>query len=362
MDEKFLIKLEGSDKLKEKQNLFSQPTEPIKVSKETTIGELMERYQKGGFQGRALGECAGVFESMLKDKERPTIMLGVSGSMIAAGMRQVFVDLIEHGMVDVLVSTGAVIGQDHYQVLGGRHYMGDPQLDDRKLRDLYIDRLYDTLMCEEKYWEADQYVSDFCEQFQGQTLSSRQFLEALGREKAVHDPNSILGACVRNNVPIFVPALNDSSIGIGITQHYHLMRKKGVQPVTISGIQDNYELTQIVAQSEATSAIYVGGGVPKNYINDSVVMTYIFHRDTGGHKYAIQLTMTGPQDGGLSGSTLSEATSWGKVSKKATHRMAYVEASLGLPMLLGYALHKDAAKGRNRVQYEWDGDLLVSLQ
>jgi deoxyhypusine synthase len=357
----FDIRLRDPDLIQKKKELFSQPIQPVKVNKGTTIRELIDSFEKGGFQSRALADCARIFCDMLQDSERPTILMGISGSLIAAGMRQVLVDMIENNMIDVLVSTGAIIGQDHYQVLGGKHYKGSPNFDDRVLRDLYIDRLYDTFMCEEKYWEADQYISDFCERLAGKTLSSRQFVEALGKERAVDDPNSILGACIRNNVPLFIPALNDSSIGIGITQHHHLMRKSGREPLAINGMMDNYELTQIVNRSKTTSAVYISGGVPKNYINDSVVMTYIFNRDTGGHKYAIQLTLTGPQDGGLSGSTLAEATSWGKVSKKATHRMAYTEVSIGLPLVYGYALQTDASRNRKKLNFRWEGDKLLGL-
>ncbi len=155
-----------------------------------------------------------------------------------------------------------------------------------------------------------------------------------------------------------MPALNDSSIGIGLTEHYHRMRKAGREPMTISSIRDNYELTQIVVHSPATAALYISGGVPKNYINDSIVMSYIFGIDTGGHRYALQITTDAPHWGGLGGSTLSEATSWGKVSKKASHEMAFVETSVALPLLYGYALQKNAHKGRKRLRYRWKEDIL----
>ena len=327
----------------------------------------MDAYRDASFQARALGKCAAVFEAMLRDRRRPTIFLGLAGSLIAAGMRQVIVDLIEKNMVDVVVSTGAIVSQDFYQVRGGRHYHGDVNADDKELRDLYIDRLYDTFIDEEKYWQTDLAVSRFADSLvrgprrqslgEGNTLSSRAFL-ALLAEKARRDKGSILGACARTGAPLFVPALNDSSIGIGLTEHYHRARGRGQTPFQISSICDNYELTQIVVKSPATAAVYVSGGVPKNYINDSIVMSYIFGLDTGGHKYALQITTDAPHWGGLGGSTLSEATSWGKVSKKATHEMAFIEASVALPMLYGYALQKNAARGRSRLQYSWDGDIL----
>ena len=145
-------------------------------------------------------------------------------------------------------------------------------------------------------------------------------------------------------------------------RHYHRAKKEGREPFRISSIADNYELTQIVVQSSVTSALYVSGGVPKNYINDSIVMSYIFGIDTGGHKYALQITTDAPHWGGLGGSTLSEATSWGKVSKQATHEMAFVETSVALPLLYGYALQKNAAAGRKRLAFAWNGDILKSVK
>jgi len=346
---------------KRKKALLGRPTTPVKLTPKTTVSELLDSYRNASFQARALGKCAAVFEAMLRDRQRPTIFLGLAGSLIAAGMRQVIVDLIENNMVDVVVSTGAIISQDYYQVRGGRHYHGTPEADDKELRDLYIDRLYDTFIDEEKYWQTDLAVSRFADTLGQQHLSSRAFL-ALLAEKARGDEGSILGACARNGVPLFVPALNDSSIGIGLTEHYHRVRKAGKEPFTISSIRDNYELTQIVVQSPATAALYISGGVPKNYINDSIVMSYIFGIDTGGHKYALQITTDAPHWGGLGGSTLSEATSWGKVSKQATHEMAFIETSVALPMLYGYALQKNAAAGRKRLVYQWDGDILKRVR
>jgi deoxyhypusine synthase len=346
---------------KKKRALLGRPTTPVRIGRRTTVSELLEQYCNISFQARALGRCGQVFEKALRDRDRPTILIGLAGSLIAAGMRQVIVDLIENGMVDVVVSTGAIISQDFYQVRGGRHFHGTPDIDDRMLRDLYIDRLYDTFIDEEKYWETDMAVSKFADALTGSILSSRAFLRLLA-EKARKDKGSILGACARNEVPLFVPALNDSSIGIGLTEHYHRARQAGKEPFHISSIRDNYELTQIVVKSKATAALYISGGVPKNYINDSIVMSYIFGLDTGGHRYALQITTDAPHWGGLGGSTLSEATSWGKVSKTATHEMAFVETSVALPMIYAYVYQKRAHEGRTRLKYVWKDDILESLK
>jgi len=173
----------GVDRRKKKA-LLGRPTTPVKIEADTTVSELLDQYRDISFQARALGRCAEVFEKALRDKDRPTIFLGLAGSLIAAGMRQVIVDLVENNMVDVIVSTGAIVSQDYYQVRGGRHYHGTPDIDDRMLRDLYIDRLYDTFIDEEKYWETDMAVSQFADRLAGKALSSRAFLRLLARMAA----------------------------------------------------------------------------------------------------------------------------------------------------------------------------------
>ena len=160
---------------------------------------------------------------------------------------------------------------------------------------------------------------------------------------------------------MFVPALNDSSLGIGLTEHHHRMLRKDQPGIQINSIQDNYELTQIVAQSPATAAIYVAGGVPKNYINDSIVMAYIFERKDFGHRYAFQVTTAVTADGGLSGSTLGEARSWGKIQKSASRAMAWVEPTVALPMLVTSALQQGLQRGRGRLQLTWRGQILEKL-
>ena len=146
-----------------------------------------------------------------------------------------------------------------------------------------------------------------------------------------------------------------------MTEHYYQARKEGHTPITIDSIRDNYELTQLVVNSTRTAAFYVAGGVPKNYINDSVVMAYIFGKETGGHKYALQVTTDSPHWGGLSGSTLAEAQSWGKINKEATHGMAFIEPSVSLPLIYGYAFQKELYRGRSRLDVEWQGDTLKKI-
>jgi len=165
-----------------------------------------------------------------------------------------------------------------------------------------------------------------------------------------------------NNSKNNCPAISDSSIGIGLTEHYYVSKRDGKTPITIDTIRDNYELTQIVTQSPGTAAFYVAGGVPKNYINDSIVMSYIFDEYTGGHKYALQVTTDSPHWGGLSGSTLAEAQSWGKVNKEANFAMAFVEPSVSLPLIYGHAYQHQFHKDRKKLQLKWSGDVLQELK
>jgi deoxyhypusine synthase len=348
----------------EKKKILSRKVGQVTITPTTTVADLLDEYKDASIQARNMGACADVLESMLKDKSRPTIMLGLAGPLIAAGLRNVIRGFIEKGLVDVIVSTGAILYQDIYQARGNQHFRGTPRADDGRLADLFINRIYDTYIDEEKFWETDCAISAFADTLEPRLYSSREFLEILG-ENFVKDKNSIVHMAALKGVPVFAPALNDSSIGIGLTEHYHRARKHGREPVTISSIRDNYELAQIVARSKETAAIYIAGGVPKNYINDAVVMTYIF--DTAemhkhGHKYALQLTTDVPHWGGLSGSTLSEAKSWGKVSKKANTAMAFVEPSVSLPLLYGYAVQKRLFQGRRPRRFTWREDMLADLK
>lgn len=343
-----------------KEEILSRPIESVDLEKINGIDELVSAYGQASIQARNLGACAQVWEQMLTDADRPTILLGLAGPLVAAGLRKVIRDMIHYGLVDCVVATGAILYQDIYQAKGFKHYRGDPRMDDRMLRDLYIDRIYDTYVDEDKFWRLDCSVGRFADTLKPGPYSSRQFLTEIS--KTLTDENSILLTAHKRGIPVFSPALNDSSIGIGLTEHYHRCVREGRPGVVIDSIRDNYELTQIVIKSKATAAVYIAGGVPKNFINDSVVMSYIFGKDTGGHRYAMQLTTDSPHWGGLSGSTLSEATSWGKVSKKASHAMCFVEPSVSLPLVAGYCMKRGLGRKRAALQFNWDSPKLASLK
>lgn len=341
-----------------KRRLLSVPIKPIAVRGDMSVAELVDGMRGMSIQARNIGQCASVLDRMMTDKARPTVFLGLAGPLIAAGLRSVIRDLIAGGYVDVVVSTGAILYQDIYQARGFQHYRGTPHSDDAELRSLYIDRIYDTYVDEERFWQTDIWCGQVADELPAGAYSSRQYLEHLGSH--LKDKQSILGTCYRLGVPVFCPALNDSSIGIGLTHHRHRCKQERRSGILIDSIQDNYELTQIVVKSKKTAAIYVAGGVPKNYINDSIVMSYIFGLERG-HSYAIQVTTAVTADGGLSSSTLGEAQSWGKIRTDADFAMAWVEPSVALPLLSGYLVDRFPAPARPRLTFHWKSDLLTNL-
>jgi deoxyhypusine synthase len=345
-------------KKRRKRKLLARPQQALILTPEIGVADLVERMAGMSIQARNIGQCAQVLTRLYQDPKRPTVMLGLAGPLIAAGLRNVIRDLIVGGYVDVVVSTGAILYQDIYQARGFKHYQGTPNADDTLLRDLYIDRIYDTYVDEEKFWDTDRWCGRLADELGDVTLSSRAFMEYLGGK--LKDENSIVYQCHRLGVPIFCPALNDSSIGIGLTHHRHRMMAQGRMGLVIDSIRDNYELTQMVVNSPGTAAIYIAGGVPKNYINDSVVMSYIFGLDRG-HDYAIQLTTAVVHDGGLSSSTLGEAQSWGKIAGTATPAMAWVEPSVSLPLLAAYLLSRHPSPVRPRLRFAWKDGLLQSI-
>ena len=343
---------------KEREELLSVPVKQLDLDKVSSIGDLIQAWSRTSIQSRSIAECSKVYENMILDEDRPTIMLGLSGALIAGGLRKVIRDLVSAGFVDVIVSTGAIVYQDLYQAQGYNHYMGTPKADDAVLHDLYIDRIYDAYVDEIGFVKTDDVVGEIAAKLEPRKYSTREFMRHLG-ERAKSDPNSIIGTASKNGVPIFVPAIADSSIGIGLAGLYRGAKKENRKLMQLDTIQDNYEIAQIVLQSRKTGSIYIGGGVPKNYINDAAVMLDY----TQGHSYVFQITTDAPHWGGLTGSTLDEAKSWGKVSKKATRATAYVEATIGLPLVAASVLQsRRLRRNRSRLEFKWDHDELLEIR
>ncbi|MCL4326054.1 MAG: deoxyhypusine synthase family protein [Candidatus Thermoplasmatota archaeon] len=340
-----------------KKEVLKDRVVPVDLDEVTTIKDLVESFKNTSIQSRNIGLCASVYKNMLTDRDRPTIILGMSGALIAGGLRKIIRDMIVYKIVDVIVSTGAIVYQDIYNARGFHHYIGSPDMDNGGLHDIFVDRIYDTLVDEEKFRETDKYLGMLAENLDPRGYSSREFIGYIGSK--IDDKYSIVSSAYKHGVPIFVPALNDSSIGIGLTEMY--ARKKGSKHMYIDPIKDTYELTMIKAKSKKTGVIYLGGGTPKNYINDVEIISEELGYDTHGHDYAFQITTDSPHWGGLSGSTLEEAQSWGKIWEDAKKATVYSEITIALPLIVGYILQSELHKNRKQLKCEWTnlGDLNI---
>lgn len=343
-----------------KSDLLKEKVKQIDFDHITSVKDLMDAYKDSSIQSRALATCAQAYENALNDEARPTIILGLAGPLVAAGLRKVIADMVKYGIVDGIVTIGAIPYQDFYQGCGYHHYKTSPRTDDLKLREFFLDRIYDTLVDEDKFRETDEKIGDIAGELEPRGYSSREFMQVLGSK--LKDENSILYNCAKYEVPMFVPAMNDSSIGIGLTGLYVKSKRANKPFMRHDPIRDNWELTQMKIAADKTGVIYVGGGVPKNFIQQTEVICETLGHDKGGHHYAIQITQDAPQWGGLSGCTFEEAQSWGKINKDAKKSVAYVEASIGLSLMVGYILQSGAWKGRKRLKHIWDDDTLKSVK
>src|SRR5213076_233249 len=276
--------------------------------------------------------------------------LCLAGSLISARLKNVLVDLVRNNMVDAIVSTGAIIvDQDFFEALGFKHYKGDIFMNDDTLRRLAIDRIYDTYIDEDELRICDSTCAEIADKLEPRPYSSREFIREMGRHLVEHAKNrdSVVLATFEKNVPIFVPAFSDCSAGFGLIHHqWHHPDKH----LSIDSAKDFLELTKIKIDSKTSGLLMIGGGVPKNFAQDTVVAGDYLGYDVGMHKYAVQITVADDRDGALSGSTLKEANSWGKVDLGA-EQMVYAEATLGFPLIAGYAFHKGNWKNRAARNY-----------
>lgn len=322
------------------------PTAPIEV-RDRDFFDLLKSMSKTGFQGRKLGEAFEVWLKMLEE-ERITILMGLAGAMVPAGMRKIIAWLIRNRFIDVLVSTGANLFHDIHEALGFKHYLGHEFANDEALFRDGIDRIYDVFAREKEFNEIDFMIAEIFRESEG-VLSSREIVERIAakvRERAKEE--SILISAFEEGVPIFCPAIADSSIGIGAS----LAEKRCV----VDTIKDVEELTEIVAKSEKTGVIYVGGGVPKNFIQQTEIVARLKGYETRGHDYAIQITTDSPQFGGLSGCTLEEGVSWGKIYHGGRKVQVFVDATIALP-ILAHGLLK--ARRRSFPRFRFDGSVEV---
>ncbi|RTY39409.1 deoxyhypusine synthase [Chlorobium phaeovibrioides] len=327
-----------------KEALLNEPVRHIDI-KQLNIVPLVDQMGETAFQARNLARAASILDMMQKDREC-AVILTLAGSLISAGLKQVIIDMLENNMVDAIVSTGAnIVDQDFFEALGFLHYKGTQFIDDAVLRDLHIDRIYDTFIDEDDLRVCDDTLAFIADSMPHGPYSSREFIEEMGRyiEANNHDKNSIVYKAFEKGVPIFCPAFSDCSAGFGLVHHqWHNPESH----VTIDSVKDFRELTRIKIENDRTGIFMIGGGVPKNFTQDIVVAAEVLgYEDVSMHTYAVQITVADERDGALSGSTLKEASSWGKVDT-VHEQMVYAEATIAMPLIAGYAYHKRNWEGR----------------
>ncbi|MCF8053973.1 MAG: deoxyhypusine synthase [Deltaproteobacteria bacterium] len=307
---------------------------------------IIDSMRKMSFSARDLARAADIFERMLSDK-KCSIVLSIAGSTGAAGCLKLYADMIKYNMVDAVVATGAaIVDMDFFEALGFKHYQGSPHVDDNALRALYIDRIYDTYIDENDLQRCDKTITKIADQLPPGNYSSRGFIHEMGRflTTKAKKKDSLVQLAFENDVPIFCPAFSDSSAGFGLVLHQHNHPHKCV---SIDSVKDFRELTDIKIAAKTTGLLIIGGGVPKNFVQDTVICAEILGVDVPMHKYAVQITVADVRDGACSSSTLKEASSWGKV-ETSFEQMVYAEATTVLPLMASYVYHKGSWKNRER--------------
>lgn len=331
----------------EKKDFLKEIVHHIDI-KEHNVVPMVDAMSKMAFSARDLSRAASIYDKMLNDKDC-AVILTLAGSLFSAGLKKIVHDMITNNMVDAIVSTGAImVDQDFFEALGFKHYQGTPFVDDNVMRDLHIDRIYDTYIDEDELRICDDTTAKIFDSMEPKPYSSREFLKEFGKYLDENGgpkvDDSVIYAAYKHNVPIFVPAFSDCSAGFGFIVHQTNNPEKHV---SVDSAKDFLELTKIKLHHKETGIFMIGGGVPKNFTQDIVVAADILQEDAPMHKYAIQITVADERDGALSGSTLKEASSWGKV-ETTFEQMVYSEATIALPLVAGYAYHKGGWKNREK--------------
>ena len=331
-----------------KKDLLSKEVEHIDITK-FDAREIISSMKKMSFVSRETANAANIFNDMLKDKEC-TIFLTLAGSTSAAGCMHIYRDLIKYNMVDAIVATGAsIIDMDFFEALGFKHYQGSQFQDDAELRDNYIDRIYDTYIDENELQMCDSIIGEIADKLEPRSYTSREFIFEIGKylKSNAKKKGSLIEMAYDNNVPIFCPAFTDSSAGFGLVMHQERNPKNHI---TIDSIREFRELTEIKIRSKGSGLFMIGGGVPKNFIQDTVICAELLGIEVDMHKYAVQITVADSRDGACSSSTLKEASSWGKVDV-TKEQMVFAEATSVLPLIVSDAYHKGEWKNRKRKNF-----------
>jgi len=311
--------------------------------------KIIESMKKMSFTSRDTAKAAEIYNEMIKD-QNCSIFLTIAGSTSAAGCMNLYSDLVKYNMVDAIVATGAsIIDMDFFEALGFKHYQGNQFQDDRVLRENYIDRIYDTYIDEEDLQICDKTICEIANKLPPKSHTSREFIKELGKylKKNAKKKGSLIEVAYDCNVPIFCPAFTDSSAGFGLVMH---QEKNPSKHITIDSVREFRELTEIKLKSKSSGLLMIGGGVPKNFVQDTVVCAELLGKKVDMHKYAIQVTIADTRDGACSSSTLKEASSWGKVDT-SKEQMVFAEATSVLPLIVSDAYHRKFWQNRERKNF-----------
>ncbi len=334
----------------------SDPLVPFPVTEHASAAEIIDRMTATAFQARNLGIATNIWEAMLKDET--TIFFGLSGAMVPAGMRPLIVHMIENRMIDVIVSTGANLYHDVYETLGFAHDQTDPGGDDVRLGDLRVVRFFDVLAPEHEFSRGERFCTEFSLTLEDDhPYTTREYFNLLGKAMApIAQQEGILTAAAKHGVPIYCPAFGDSVHGLAVAEG----RLRQGKRIMFDVVGDVLEMVYLEVTSNKSAVFYVGGGTPKNYIQQCGAAVYMYDRQKPGHEYGIQITMDQPQWGGLSGCTFEEAMSWRKIAPDARFVTVYSEATIALPLMVSALTEKKAYAGRRLPELDWDYSAEVS--
>jgi deoxyhypusine synthase len=330
-----------------KNDLLKNEIEHIDIKSIDTT-DLILAMERMSFSSRAAANAALILERMITDPGCG-IILTIAGSASAGGCMQVFSDMVRSNMVDAVVATGAsIVDMDFFEALGFKHYRGTPDIDDKMLRENYIDRIYDTYIDEEQLQVCDRTIKEIADTLPPRAYSSREFISKMGEYLQEHGKkaDSLVKACFEMDVPVFCPAFSDSSAGFGLVLH----QAQNKDHMSIDSVKDFYELTRIKIHAQKTGLFMVGGGVPKNFAQDTVICAEVLGKNVPMHEYAVQITVADVRDGACSSSTLKEASSWGKVDT-LHEQMVFAEATTVLPLIASYVYHRGGWKNRKPPRY-----------
>jgi deoxyhypusine synthase len=330
----------------DREEFRHDPVGHASVDAGMSVADLVEQYGRAGIGAADLAEAVDVTGTMFDDDV--TCFMGLAGAMVPTGMRAIVTDLIRAGHVDALVTTGANLTHDAIEAIGGKHHHGREEGEgrtlrehDEQLRDEQVDRIYNVYLPQEHFATFESHLLEEVfppiEEGEG-TVGIARFTSELGRANAavneregVEEDAGVAAAAYEHDVPIYCPAIQDSVLGL------QAWLRSQVSPFSLDALADMSELNDLAYEAERAGAFVVGGGVPKNYVLQTMLVT------PGAYDYAVQLTMDPPQTGGLSGATLDEARSWGKLEKEARNVSVYGDATITLPLVVAGALDRRAA-------------------